>query len=345
MNEGFQIRLRKNGRTWPIDTFNRDGIVLNNERDAFPRSVTLEFDARSDITAYRMNRVRQLMGWQPSQFDLKESLTDGQLRFSGSARHSLPAGAYWVRVAIGDLETPDGRLRLDIDENETDAQVDVDVQPDPRTISLTTEFDEFDPEILRVLQAPESILDDLTVDEWLTSANPRPNRKACLLNLMAKLRTVPGARTPLIADVQNVFFAGTERVYSQVNAGLFARLQTLANDQAKPFYAEGNPASPTHLKLLDHIEANGWGKRQDYTLHSFRQEGRPSMQIVVATPAVAPAPFCADFDIDLGNPLQDVDGFVTHLGELAFGGDTDHLELQDTLAKGPTKEFMYYTVD
>ncbi len=345
MNEGFQIRLRRNGRTWPIDTFNRDGIVLNNERDAFPRSVTVEFDARSDITAYRMNRVRQLMGWQALQFDLRESLTDGQLRFTGADRNSLPAGAYWVRVDIGDLKTPGGRLPVDIEENEADAQVDVDVQPDPRTIGLTTEFDQFDPDILRVLQAPESILDDLTVDEWLTSADPRPNRQACLLNLMAKLRTVPRPNAPLITDVQNVFFAGTERVYSQVNAGLFARLQTLANDDSKPFYSEGNPASPTHLKLLDHIEANGWGRRQDYTLHSFRQEGRPSMQVVVATPSVAPAPFCADFDIDLGNPLQDVKGFVIHLGELALGGDTDHLDLHDTLAKGATKEFLYYTVD
>jgi hypothetical protein len=60
MNEGFQLRLRRNGRTWPIDAFDANGIILSNERDAFPRSVTLEFDARSDITRYRMNRVRQL---------------------------------------------------------------------------------------------------------------------------------------------------------------------------------------------------------------------------------------------------------------------------------------------
>jgi hypothetical protein len=58
MNDGFQLRLRRSGRTWPIDAFDANGITRSNERDAFPRSVTLEFDARSDVTRYRMNRVR-----------------------------------------------------------------------------------------------------------------------------------------------------------------------------------------------------------------------------------------------------------------------------------------------
>ena len=68
------------------------------------------------------------------------------------------------------------------------------------------------------------------------------------------------------------------------------------------------------------------------------------MQVVVAAPSVATTPFCADFDIDLGNPLEDVDGFVIHMGELALGGDTDHLELHDALDKGAMTDFLYYTV-
>lgn len=345
MNEGFQVRLRKNTRTWPIETFTSEGIVLGREQDAFPRSVTLEFDARSEVTAYRMNRVRQLKGWPPSQFNLKAKLSDGKLSFTGDDPSSLPGGAYWVRIKITDLKTPGGRLRLNIDDDEADAQLDVNVQSDPRTIDLTTDVAQFDPEILRVLQAPESVLDDLPLDQWLDSGDPRPSRKACLLNLMAKLRTAPSRTTPLIADVTNVFLAGPERIYCQVNAALLTRLQALANDEDKPFYYEGNPASPTHLKLLDQIEARGWGQRQDYTLHSFRQEGRTCLQIVVAAAAVASQPFYADFDIDLGNPLQDVVGFVVHMGELAFGGSTDHLKLRDKLAKGATKAFLYYTVE
>ena len=62
------------------------------------------------------------------------------------------------------------------------------------------------------------------------------------------------------------------------------------------------------------------------------------------SPSVSSAPFCADFDIDLGNPLEDVDGFVVHMGELALGGDTNHLELHDALDTGAMKPFLYYTV-
>src|SRR5204863_7811918 len=83
MNEGFRIRLRHSGKTWPIESLTCDGIVLNNERDAFPRSVTLEFDARNDITAYRMNNVRELKGWPLSQFNLTTTLVGGILVFSG----------------------------------------------------------------------------------------------------------------------------------------------------------------------------------------------------------------------------------------------------------------------
>jgi hypothetical protein len=343
MNEGFQLRLRRNGRTWPIDAFDANGIILSNERDAFPRSVTLEFDARSDVTRYRMNRVRQLKGWDGWQFNLKATLRDGMLAFAGDDPHSLPGGAYWLRVSIADLTTPSARLKLNIAENQPDARVDVDVTVAPQKVALTR-FGDFDSQILAVLQPPESSLDGQSIEQWLSSGNTRPSRKACLLNLLAKLRTVPEASAPLISDVRSIFFAGTERVYGQVTANMFTRLQALARDPKKPFYSEGDPASPTHRKLLDQIEARGWGKCDDYTLHSFRQEGRTCMQIVVATPSVGTCPFCADFDIDLGNPLEDVDGFVVHMGELALGGDTNHLELRDTLATGAMKPFLYYTV-
>src|SRR5207253_2807853 len=146
MNEAFQLRLRRNGRTWPIDAFGGDGIVLSNERDAFPRTVTVEFDAQ----------------------------------------------------------------------------------------------------IRTVLESPESSLDGQSIEQWLSSPDTRPNRKACLLNLMAKLRSVPDPRTPLITEVRNIFFAGTERVYCQVNGNLLNRLQTLADDPKRPFYSEGNPTSPMH---------------------------------------------------------------------------------------------------
>jgi len=221
------------------------------------------------------------------------------LSFAGDDQNSLPAGGYWLRVGIADLKTPNGRLKLDIKDNQTDARVDVDVAADSRTVVVTA-FEKFDPQIRTVLESPQSSLDGQSIEQWLSSRDTRPKRKACLLNLMAKLRTAPDPKTPLITDVRNIFFAGTERIYAQVNGTLLNRLQTLVDDPNRPFYSEGTPTSPTHRKLLEQIEARGWGKPENYTLHSFRQEGRTCMQVVVAAPSVGTDPFCADFDIDLG---------------------------------------------
>ena len=162
---------------------------------------------------------------------------------------------------------------------------------------------------------------------------------------MAKLRTAPTLNDPLIAFVDSLFFCGTERVYARVQVGLYDRLQELSADPERPFYAEGPPTSSMHLNLLKAIKDRGWANPADYSLWSFRQEGNPSMQIVVAAPNVSTAPFCADLDIDLGNPLQDLEGFAIHMGELIGGDATDHLALHDKLAKGSTKNFLYYSVE
>ena len=66
------------------------------------------------------------------------------------------------------------------------------------------------------------------------------------------------------------------------------------------------------------------------------------MQIVCATPTIGGLPFCADLDIDLGNPLQDLEGFAIHMGELIGGGATDHFDLRKKLSKGATKNYLYY---
>ena len=66
---------------------------------------------------------------------------------------------------------------------------------------------------------------------------------------------------------------------------------------------------------------------------------RFEMQMVIAVPPVNSPHTYAEFDIDLGNALQDVLGFVVHMGELLDGKPTNHLELRPKLAKtgGPTE--------
>jgi hypothetical protein len=345
VNEGFSIRLRRGGKTWPIDSLSNDeGLVFDNETDAFPRSLTLEFDGDNAATTYRMNRVRELRGWNAGVFDLNLAERDGLLFVSGVDPDALPPGYYWFRLWIDDVIIPAKDFHFHLEEDTSDTVVTIDVATDPRDIELTEAIDDFDDEIKRIIESPDSRADGLAIPDWLDDTDPRPSRKACLLNLMAKLRTAPTAGDPLIATVDSVFFCGNERVYARVTSDLFVRLQALADDPDRPFYAEGPPTSSMHQKLLESIEAHGWANKANYELWSFRQEGNPSMQIVCATPTMGGMPFCADLDIDLGNPLQDLQGFAIHMGELIGGDATDHLDLWKKLSKGATKNYLYYDV-
>ena len=52
----------------------------------------------------------------------------------------------------------------------------------------------------------------------------------------------------------------------------------------------------------------------------------------------------ADVDIDLGNPLWDLDGVLVHLGELLDGGPTDHFKVREKLGKTLSSDFIFFTV-
>jgi hypothetical protein len=200
-----------------------------------------------------------------------------------------------------------------------------------------------------VLDRSESRLDALSVPEWLLSPQPRPRRKACLLNLLAKLRATE-SRPPgsfLIDGITSIFQADVDRIYAVVRGDFYQGLKELAKDKDQPFYFEGTAKHPTHKKLRDKMSELGLETdAQSFRLHSFRQEGKLSLQAVVAVPPDADSSrrHYADLDVDLGNFLQDVEGFLIHFGEILAPGKTDHLALAKKLAKGPTSEFMYYDV-
>jgi hypothetical protein len=120
----------------------------------------------------------------------------------------------------------------------------------------------------------------------------------------------------------------------------------LARDPKKPFYAEGPPHADIHRLLLTRMQEKGLeADIADYRLESFRQEGKTCLQAVVAIPRNGDGRYYADLDIDLGNPLQDVEGFFIHIGELLGDSATDHFALRNKLLKGTTKDFVYYKVD
>jgi len=109
------------------------------------------------------------------------------------------------------------------------------------------------------------------------------------------------------------------------------------------------PQHPIHQRLLDLLVRLNIVDRAaigGFQLVSYRQGGRNCLQIVLAIP---PAGFSdptlyADIDIDLGNPLWDIEGLVVHLGEMLDSGRTDHLKLRDRLDRGDTRDFMFYDV-
>jgi hypothetical protein len=138
-----------------------------------------------------------------------------------------------------------------------------------------------------------------------------------------------------------LFFVGTERIYAKVEPAFIEELEALVRDPKKPFYNEGRPNAPIHFRLLTLAKVNV----EEYDLTSFRQEGHPSMQAVVASPKSRHGDYFADLDIDMGNPLQDVQGFLIHMSELLNSAPTDHLDLSGVLSKDETiSPFLNYSM-
>ncbi len=334
MNETFFIRLINNGQQIRLNSASREGVLLENEVDAWPRSFMMEFDGDTPVTKYRMDRVRQLNGWGIWDYRLQLfRATDGTIGVTGVTPTGLPPGSYWFRLKISDLEISRKKFKVRLQEDEKKI-VDVEAAPDPRQIQLKPIVDL---DINQVLVDQDSRIDGVDLVTWVNDPANRANRRACLLNLLAKLRTSPSENDPLLADVESIFFADVDRIYAGVGSRFLTRLIEL--NGTNQFYYEGEPSAPVHRKILDRLT---WEPdAQSFHLLSYRQEGHPSLQCVIAVPPAPIRTHYVDLDLDLGNPLQDVLGFFIHLGELIGPGKTDHLKLRSEL-KVPTKNYLYY---
>jgi hypothetical protein len=337
MNEYIEIRLRRNNKPLRIKRQVPGGIELD-EPDPIQRTVAIGFDAANEITAYRMRRVRQLQGWDPAQFKLLISVEDGSLVLRGVDQLALPEGRYTVRVRLEEAKTREQTRTVSLDEDGHAVSL-VDVETDDRGVSV--DLRTCDGEIARVLDA--SSVDGEVAVAWL-DGDSRPARKACLLNLLASLRVRPTVSDPLIAHVQGFYQVGTERGCAKVDREFLPRLEALAIDPKKPFYREGRPVDAMHKQLIESIPKDTRPLFSADRLLSFRGEGSPSLQAVIAEPPAGTDFAFADIDLDLGNALQDCAGFVVHMGELLSGDPTNHLDLRKTLAKTRAADFLYYKV-
>lgn len=343
MNESFLVRFKGGNKYWTVTALSdADGIQFADLHDGEWHALTFEFDARDDpISQAAVNQVRSDRSWSPWEFKLSFAMESGGLRVSGVDAYALPPAHYWCRVRIQDVKASAAKLDFQIEQGATDEVVVVSVTPDDREVELHLD-DCHDVDVSQQLTV-SSALDGGSLEAWLTGDHAA-KEKACALNLLAALRVHPDTTTPFIERVQAIFRVRPDRVYASVDPELHDWLETLANDPAQPVYAEGAPHAPIHQQLLQSVPVLE-DRTANYTLASYRAEGRPSLQAVIAIPPAGYARrFYADFDLDLGNPLQDVVGFAIHMGELLNATQTDHLALWKDLSKQAAGKFLFYKV-
>lgn len=341
MNEHVEIALRKRGKPLAVRRQLPAGSIELAEKEPVERRLSIGFGPDDDMTAYRMRRVRLLRGWSPEEFRLKVAVEQGVIVLRGDDPESLPEGRYYVDVGIEDTKVRPQSTRAAVS-HDGFARVELNIELDERDVSV--DLSGADAAIARVIGA--STLDEMAGDVWLNDPDVAATRKACLLNLAASLRVRPTKTKSLISNVRRIFVANRDRVYAECDPALVSILEELALDPKKPFYREGRPTADIHLRLLQAIPVDEQGRFSRDRLISFRGEGSPSLQAVVAVPDAGFPKMYAEFDLDLGNALQDVVGFVVHMGELLDGTPTNHLDLRAKLAsrKNAARDFVYYRI-
>jgi hypothetical protein len=337
MNEFIEVRFQRNDKRLRVKR-QRPGGIEFDEHDPLERTVGIEFSARDEITRFRMDSIRRIQGWQPGEFKLKVAVEDGSLILRGANEHALPEGRYKIRLQIEEARTP--RVHTAIVDHDGSAVVTIEIEMDERTVNV--DLSTADSAVLALLE--RSRVDGAAGSAWVADRTRRPTRQACVLNLLASLRTRPTKTAPLLALVERIFFVANDRMYAKVDRRMLDLLQDLADDLDRPFFAEGTPHAAIHGRLLTELPEPPDVRARFKDLLSFRAEGKPSMQVVIAVPPADLPHSYAEFDLDLGNPLQDVVGFFVHIGELLDGKPTNHLDLRKPLAKTTAGPFLYYTV-
>ena len=217
MNEYIEVRFRRNGKPFALKRQLTGGIEFD-EADPIERTVGITFDAASPATRERMNSIRRIQGWEPGQFKLDIAVEDGALILRGVSPHALPEGLYKLKVEIEEARTPRKFTVADV-EHDSHAVVTIDVQLDERGVRV--DLDGCDSDIHKVLD--RSVIDAVAGVDWLEDTGRRPTRQACLLNLLASLRSRPTTRAPLVELVHDVYYVGNDRLYAKVDRALVDR--------------------------------------------------------------------------------------------------------------------------
>lgn len=348
MNERVVFRFLENGNQLPIDQLvsvdlDRGGVVMNGETSAWPRSVRFGLEGVAGFKDI-LNELRHQTANGTHRFSV--AIENDALAFTTELPNRIPIGTYHYALRIADLDIRNGDDRLIIEELGNQVEIDIEVRPEKRRVQLVETIQTDRP--IADLVNGASRLDGKRIIDWLRDDGPRPKRKACLLNLLAKLRTTPTEQDRLVDFVQDIFFADVDRIFAKVNLRLLERLEALDQAPGSRFREDHGPIHPGHAKMLRRIPPEDQDSTEEYrkNIRSFREDAQPSLQITVASIPNEPARgVYADIDIDLGNPSRDLAGFFIHLGELIDEGKTNHLKLNKKLRKDPiVSGHLHYSI-
>ncbi|MBZ5583037.1 MAG: hypothetical protein LAQ30_12710, partial [Acidobacteriia bacterium] len=248
---------------------------------------------------------------------------------------SLPAGQYDLRFLVSETPIRNATARMEIPKN-GEAAVQLNIASPGFQFALADPA-EWDPETRAVCERQGSQIDAMDPLTWLSQPLPRLARKACLLNLLAKARSLPSARPgeSLCPLIESIHWADVDRIDVK-GAGLLPKLRSMTD------WKDPAPVHPAHAQTLSSIFGGSPG---DYSVESFREPvSERSMQVVVGTHRSSGLEY-AEFDIDLGNPGVDLAGLCIHIGELIDPGRTNHLDLYPHLRAGAASDFMYYKLE
>jgi hypothetical protein len=341
MNERIRIRFTRNGTALPVSRLDRSaGLEFGFESSARPKGFSIGLYPGNTVVEKAWAKVRQIEDWRAGEFPLTVTRDGDALVVSGGGKHnpagSLPAGAYTLHLRVSETRLRDGVCQIEIPPGgEVPVQLDQ-VGPPVRLTAL--DHAQWDDELRSVCEHADSRIDRMDPLSWLIQPLPRVERKACLLNLLAKARSLPTARRgeSLCPLIESIRWVEVDRIDVKARPGLLAALRKLAQ------WRDALPIHPSHAENMSTIFG---GQPSDYAVESFREPvSQRSMQVVVATHKGTGAQF-AEFDIDLGNPNVDLAGGIVHVGELIDPGPTNHLDLYHELRGGATSDFMYYRLD
>lgn len=345
VDERIFLRFEQAGRPLRATSFEmRTGITFEEPQDGSPLNVALGLQS---LQPARLTAVQQRHGWTNGQFALDARLVEGGILFSGAGGDAagLPPGPYDLTVEVESYAFRNGQTRIFVKDGASTTLV-LQVKPDTRRIVLS---DNFDAKTAALIDA--STVDTKPMAGWLDGKVrpvPRVQRRACVLNVLARLAAppMPKVKRGLTGQFLGVHFADVDRIYASADPELHDVLKGFV--KADGWKAEGSPTHPIHKRLVADAIARVpelQGKAEhDFDLQSYRQGGRTGLQIVVAIPRFAHPVVYADIDIDLGNPLWDLQGVFIHLGEILDGGPTDHFKVHEKLAKMLPPELNFYKV-